>query len=363
MQNYNDYGDFSRIAEVNGIDAYYERGSAKSPPEPAKTPVKGNLLLIKPASQWIDEAKARPIPKKLFDSFWYEGEVCILFADTNQGKSILAVQIADQITSGICTNHFKVEARNQPVLYFDFELSDKQFEARYSENYQNHYRFDPNFYRVEINPDGEIPEGLVFEDYLVQSIEGAVKQTRAKVLVIDNLTYLKTENEKSRNALPLMKDLKLLKAKHGLSILLLAHTPKRDSTRPITRNDLAGSKMLINFCDSAFAIGESQQDKNLRYLKQVKVRACEVVYDTENVLTCQIEKPGSFLSFSFVGYGNERDHLRARSKDDEESLASEVLRLHKEGKSYRAIADELAVNHMKVKRIVDRNPEPEDIPF
>jgi len=32
-----------------------------------------------------------------------------------------------------------------------------------------------------------------------------------------------------------------------LSILALAHTPKRDQHNPITKNDLQGSKMLITF--------------------------------------------------------------------------------------------------------------------
>jgi hypothetical protein len=87
-----------------------------------------------------------------------------------------------------------------------------------------------------------------------------------------------------------MKHLKALKNKYGLSILALAHTPKRDLSKPITRNDLQGSKMLINFCDSSFSIGESSSDKNIRYLKQIKARNTEIIYDTENVCVCQIDK-------------------------------------------------------------------------
>ena len=66
--------------------------------------------------------------------------------------------------------------------------------------------------------------------------------------------------------------LKKIKNKYGLSLLILAHTPKRDATKGITKNDLSGSKMLMNFCDSAFAIGESFQKNGLRYLKQIKVQ-------------------------------------------------------------------------------------------
>jgi hypothetical protein len=57
------------------------------------------LFTVKTASRWIEQAKTRPIPKMLFGEFWFEGELCILFADTNLGKSILAVQIGNSISS------------------------------------------------------------------------------------------------------------------------------------------------------------------------------------------------------------------------------------------------------------------------
>ena len=92
-----------------------------------------------------------------------------------------------------------------------------------------------------------------------------------------------------------MKYLKELKTKYGLSILALAHTPKRDASKPLTRNDLQGSKMLINFCDSSFAIGESAKEHGVRYLKQIKARNTEIVYHTGNVLLANVTKKGNFL--------------------------------------------------------------------
>ena len=97
------------------------------------------LFTVKPASQWIEQAKTRPIPEMLFGEFWFEGELCILFADTNLGKSILAVQIGNSISKGQQVRGFKFESQKQPILYFDFELSDKQFENRYSIKFDQHY--------------------------------------------------------------------------------------------------------------------------------------------------------------------------------------------------------------------------------
>lgn len=310
------------------------------------------LFIVKTASRWIEQAKTRPIPKMLFGEFWFEGELCILFADTNLGKSILAVQICNSISRGEQIRGFKLETPKQPVLYFDFELSDKQFENRYSIQFEKHYNFDTNFIRVEINPEAVIPENQTFEDYLNHSLERSITETGAKVLIIDNLTYLKNETEKAKDALPLMKHLKAIKNKYGLSILALAHTPKRDLSKPITRNDLQGSKMLINFCDSSFSIGESHSDKNLRYLKQIKQRNTEQIYDAENVCVCQIDKPLNFLLFEFVNFGKEWEHLKQHTEKDKENLNEKVNELKQRGRSLREIGAELGISHMKVSRIL-----------
>lgn len=312
------------------------------------------LFTVKTASRWIEQAKTRPIPRMLFGEFWFEGELCILFADTNLGKSILAVQIGNSISKGEQIGGFTLETHKQPILYFDFELSEKQFENRYSIKFEKHYNFDDNFIRVEINPDAIIPEAQTFEDYLNHSLERSINETGAKVLIIDNLTYLKNETEKAKDALPLMKHLKALKNKYGLSILALAHTPKRDLSKPITRNDLQGSKMLINFCDSSFSIGESHSDKNLRYLKQIKQRNTEQIYDSENVCVCQIDKPLNFLLFEFVSFGSEFEHLKQYTEKDKESQIEKISELRRLGRSFRDIGAELGISHMKVKRITEK---------
>lgn len=320
-----------------------------------------SLFTLKTANEWIDDAKTMPTPKMLFGELWHENELCILFADTNQGKSILAVQIANSISKGKNIGGFTLEAEKQPVLYFDFELSAKQFEVRYSEKsgdtFNNHYLFDKNFIRVEINPDAEIPDAVNFEDFLNQSLEKSIIDTNAKVLIIDNLTYLKNETERAKDALPLMKHLKALKSKYGLSILTLAHTPKRDLSKPITRNDLQGSKMLINFVDSCFAIGESHNDKHLRYIKQIKARNTEIIYDTENVALCQVHKPYNFLEFEFIDFSTEREHLKEISIKDKEELEQSIIDLKASEPllSFGDIAKRLGTNKMRVKRTLDKS--------
>ncbi|GAB4035496.1 AAA family ATPase [Spirosoma jeollabukense] len=310
------------------------------------------LLTIRSANGWIEEAKSKPIPKMLFDEFWLEGEICILFAEANQGKTILAVQICDSISRGKTIKGLRMEAQIQTVLYFDFELSSKQFEARYSEDFTNHHRWHDNFKRIEINPDVDIPDGNSFEDYLNESMEAAIQTTGAKVLVVDNITYLRSDTESAKDAGPLMKYLKTLKQKHGLSLLILAHCPKRDASRPLTRNDLQGSARLNQFADSMIALGASAKDSQLKYLKQVKVRSTAYKYDSDNVIVCQIVKQNSFLMLEQLRFSAELEHLKQPTEKDIANLPEQVQALKDQHKTQMQIADELGISQPKVSRIL-----------
>lgn len=319
-----------------------------------------NYFVVRGGNDWMNQSKSQPVPKKLFGEFWFENELCILFADTNVGKSILAVQIADAVSRGELsdsTGRIKLSVPAQKVVYFDFELTAKQFEARFSESVEgsdefvNHYQWHTNFYRAEINPETTDIGGYVkFEDFLNNALETTIVSSGAKVLIVDNLTYLRDETENARNALPLMKYLKALKSKYGLSILALAHTPKRDASKPLGRNDLQGSKMIINFCDSSFAIGESSRQPGLRYLKQIKARNTEIIYHTENVLMARIKKDSNFLRFEFLDVAEETEHLRVITEKQRQEIKVKAKELSASGLSNRKIAERLGISAMSVGR-------------
>lgn len=82
----------------------------------AGVPMSVGMLSIKSANLTLTEASMTANPKQLYGEFWFEHEIGCLFADSNVGKSILAMQIAEDIAK-----------TGETVLYFDFELSEKQF--------------------------------------------------------------------------------------------------------------------------------------------------------------------------------------------------------------------------------------------
>src|ERR1700733_6510670 len=93
---------------------------------------KEGLLRTKTANDWMKQEFGMPAARQLFGSLWFENELCILFADTNMGKSVLALQIGDCLTKECSFEPFYNQVCEPlKVLYIDFELSAKQFEARY----------------------------------------------------------------------------------------------------------------------------------------------------------------------------------------------------------------------------------------
>ena len=288
---------------------------------PAEDPNSG-LFIVRTAIQATIDAKKRPIPKPLFGQLWFAFSVSL-------ANGLNAPKLSRGMRAAI------------PLTFAGF-----QFLRRYTDDKGNVYPFSSNLLRVEINPDAVCPSGLSFEDYIKMSLEQLVVQHEVNVLIIDNITYLSKALEKASDAAPLMDWLKRFGRRFGLSILVLAHTPKRNMMEPLNENHMAGSKMLINFADTIFAIGASAK---VRYIKELKQRDEEYKYLADNVILCEIEKPNNFLQFTFRGYGCERDHLTATQKDEEVRRAKE---LQSQGKTQREIAAQMGVSLGKVNNLL-----------
>ena len=312
--------------------------------EEAENTTKCGMFLVKTANQTVEDARKRPDPVSLWRNLWYEGEVCCLFADSNLGKSILAVQMADEI------------ARTRRVLYIDCELSDKQFQLRYtSEDGLSTHTFPPGFLRAEIDPMFIMPKNA--EELMLQHIEQTAENLSCDTVMVDNIGYLCNNMDKGQDAGSFMQKLKMLKIKHDWNLLIIAHTPKRALCSPITRNDLAGSSRLFNFFDSVFAIGQSAKDHDLRYIKQVKVRHGKFEYGPENVITCEIVHDYNFVHFRLLETCPERDHLKERTDKDIDTRDLNIKDLYIQGKSYREIADELSLSKSLVGNVINRLKE------
>lgn len=295
------------------------------------------VFVTRHGNEWTADAATRPNPRQLWRELWYECEVTCLFADTNVGKSILAIQIANEV------------AKTDRILYFDFEMSDKQFQLRYTDDDGHIFQFNAGFYRTEYSREASAITDI---DAVIDQIVLTSLQQHATKIILDNISWICNRSESGDAAGQLMQRLVEIKNRYGLSLLVLAHTPKRNTSAPLNQNSLAGSKKLANFFDSMFAIGLDKNNRpSGRYIKQIKVRTGELKYGENNVIVCNLTKTGGFLHFEETGYDWERTMLDEPDADDlaRDEARNEVLRRLEDGETVRSIAKDL---NMSTKTVI-----------
>ena len=187
-------------------------------------------------------------------------------------------------------------------------------------------------------------------DAIIKQVEICAFENDAKIIVIDNITYINDDVETAKFAAPLMKSLKTLKKTHGYSILVVAHTPKRDLSKSLSINDLAGSKQLANFTDSCFAINKSSKEEELRYIKQLKVRFSALLYGADNIVECNIIKKFNILEFEYIGFGLEQAHLKERTLEEKEQRLIEAKSFKDKGWTNVKIANHFNVSEGAVRK-------------
>ena len=319
-------GSRSAVSEQSSADS---RGSKKI-----------GALLLRTANDVIEEGRKKEDPKALYSCFWNEGEIACLFADSNVGKSILSVQIADEITRNL----------NRKVHYYDFELSEKQFQLRYTDETTGESHRFSNLLKIAHVSESMISEN--FENQIIDTIENGAVGDDCSIIIIDNISALNNHLETGEAAGQLMLRLMDLKHRLNLSVLVIAHTPKRDMTQPITQNDLAGSKRLFNFFDSVFSMGKSAVDSGIRYIKQIKSRNGRIIYDTQSVLIGELEKEAAMPKFVASGTVNEYSLLKVADTTSQSVRQDRVAALSGKGKSCREISEELGISKSAVSRIL-----------
>jgi hypothetical protein len=346
-------------AEARGIPyrpAKRKKNWAAATPDPDTA---RSLFTVCTGNRWMELGSREPEAKMLFGEFWYQHELCFLFANTNTGKSILAVQIANAISRGSKAGPFPCTAAAAKVLYADFELSNLQFHRRYSSR-ATHYNFNDNFFRAQFNPATDLAGNLGVDSFqndelLLAGLEYRIGQLKATVLIIDNISCLGGGTGNAAGTLRIMNRLNALRTEYKLSILVLAHTPKRRNPKePLSANDLHGSKLLMNLADSAFTIGVSNTDNSLRYLKQIKQRSTQQVYGDDKVCLCRIKTRRHFLQFGFEGHSAEGPHLLSRTQARREQFAEQIVQLSADGKSQRQISRQLNIGVSTVNKLLNR---------
>jgi hypothetical protein len=280
-------------------------------------------------------------PKQLAGPVWAQGELAFLFAEDGVGKSILAVQIGCAIVTGKSIPGFACQVPAQPVALIDAELSDYQFNTRYPVS------LPENFKRFTFNEDQQAALVKADVHFVVNQIEAAANSCNSKVIILDNLSALTSmiDLTKTSDSIHLMGLLNELKKK-SFSVLVIDHSrkPMKDNEfKPISKNDLQGSKMKSNLADSVFSIGKSAQGENVRYIKALKIRSYEMTYTKKAVATMEL-RPDP-LRLDFVGINAEWEHVNDRD--------SQMQKMASEGKTQTEIAKQFQISQPAVSKILN----------
>lgn len=269
-------------------------------------PCMSSLVCVRTMQECVNYGRNLEPSKRLFDEFMFEHESAIVFSDMGAGKTALGMQVAQSLASGTSIPGFPNESPPLKVLYCDFELSDRQIANRYGDGKQ----FHPNLHRLTLNPDADFSITASFGEIMVSALGEQTQIGGFQVLIVDNVTYLGSDLTIGEEALLLMKKLKAIKDRLSITMLVMAHTPKRKEFEPLVMNDLGGSRMIPNFVDSVFAIGPVKGVDDLRYLKQLKVRSSEKKYGASNVVLCRMAKVDGLLQFVHQGNRREEDLIK-----------------------------------------------------
>ncbi|MGB2752079.1 MAG: AAA family ATPase [Pyrinomonadaceae bacterium] len=261
-------------------------------------------------------------PVDLVPGLWRTGELALLIGEPGIGKSLLAVQIAESIARGVgvlaalpthaaqsgvpspVTRPSSLVPKAQQVLLLDLDQTDAQFAERYTcpspipGKLPVRYRFSPKLIRPSYRDFGSIPEEFngSLTKFFDASIDQAIAESGAKVIIIDNLAALTPYARNNSAHIRMLNSLKLTATTHNLSILVI-HTalprrrPGRPSSSPTYEGGVAASRrrggslpdpLSANFplstfhsqlsaiADSVMSLNPTTYGPEYRYIKLLK---------------------------------------------------------------------------------------------
>lgn len=285
---------------------------------------------------------------KIFGDFIRKNDFSIMFSGSGMGKSLLATQIADDLSNGRdCFGGLLAnDAGKQKVLIFDFEMKLANYKARYCDENGNPYQFnDEYFYRY-----GDNEEMITFDfTDIARNAEKILSDNIEKVkpdfVIIDNLSCLNEGNAADAEvAMSIINLILRYIQKSNITVLALAHTPKILDNSAASLNQLAGSSVFSRFAHSIIQLGKSATNESIKYAIQLKSRGGEMVYTSNFVLTYTIEKRGKFTGCYACEqpFQSEKELLFIPvNQTDSDDQLERILQLKEDGLSLRDIAEQV----------------------
>ena len=216
--------------------------------------------------------------KMLVGDLVFLAEVTILFGKSNVGKSILSISFADAISKGI-----DLDLGNGIIL--ENQLKRGEY--------------------LESDPKE-----------VVSMLKLGAEQNDCKCIIIDNISAISGDIEKSANAVPFMQSLMKLAKDEGFTVIVMAHTPKLKDYSPLSVENVSGSNKINQLTDGVVAIGKVNCDADDEvYIIHLKGRNGSKTYNKGNVIHSKISKVNGMVRHVAQSTRSEADLLTNISVD------------------------------------------------
>jgi KaiC/GvpD/RAD55 family RecA-like ATPase len=286
---------------------------------------------LKPAYQWIRDAKRKEMPEKLLNDLWSEGEMVAMIGDTGSAKSVFAVQIAETLAGGGSFSASRSRRGPRKVLYVDTDANEKQFESRYAADHaggrarflHRHYKFAPGLTRAEYDAGMLMPKkGESIADLFIADLRTMAAAAGADTIIIDSLTSLVSSHYGNRQLTELLVGLRRLRKEMGLSILVVLQTVTPNRTSGL-RMGTALFRAVASRTDGIFGLAGARTGENRVYLKQISSRNAPILYDSAHVPVFEVRKlDDNYLSFELAEYAPEAELLDDIRNEQEWEICS-----------------------------------------
>lgn len=314
----------------------------------------GEGITIRRANDTWEDAKRFRRPEPLFDEFWCDGELALMFGPPSSGKSVFAVQLGDSLARGSGLPGFRRPRGRRRVLYVDLQHTDEQFQMRSRRGeypmrtywqFRPRHMSDPVVNAKDNHPRHRFAFSL-FRDRppagadLCDWLRACISAHKIQAVIVDDLSALKNTHDGVRESLQVMRGLREIRDQLGTSILVLADSAPPAKGVAVGEKDLGRSRVLCTVADSVFAIGQNYRDAEDRYFIQTRLRRAPIFWTIKNAPVATIDRyKRRLLTFEFDDrFTDAFDEKRRR-------LICEVVRLaEKEGKTFREIGAALGIS-------------------
>lgn len=234
----------------------------------------------------MERISSLPEPQYVFRGIVYPS-LGVVFGPAKSGKTIFTENLLLSLAAGRETFlGDKIYSPTKRVLIVSLEEFYRNRTARNKkqiESFTERYQLDPAWSEEVFIVDDSFPRYIHSDkDWLL--LEREIARIMPSVVVVDSLTRLTTENiEDSAVASRIMKKLRELTHKFGITVIIIHHSQKLEN-KPITIASVAGSRVVGQELD--FMIGVNRTFNNIRYVKDVAYRYASD--DTDQILKFRI---------------------------------------------------------------------------